>query len=349
MDPTTPNDSVAAAQAQIADLQAQVQALRQAAAATANQAATAAAAVDGRRNHIKVKAPEAFDGSRKDLLPFLTQLDLHLTLRAVDFTTEEEKLLFASTLLRGKAFSWIQPQLARYRLNQAAGIPTTSGPFVSMQAFSNELQLTFGDVDAYATAERELKRLRQTTSATAYSAEFTRITARLDFNDAAMASEYYYGLKDDVKDAITLQGRPKALRDLIKLSIELDNRQFDRQQDKRSQPLRLNTSRPRPMIQPLTRTTLPAGVPMEVDAISTRRPTNPPPVTDSPTRRAPLTSQEKQHRRDHNLCMYCGRSGHSVSGCAMLNQQARVSVSSITTTAAPLSGPTTPVDLNERA
>ena len=32
-------------------------------------------------------------------------------------------------------------------------------------------------------------------------------------------------------------------------------------------------------------------------------------------KRAPLTVEQKKHRRDNNLCMYCGDPEHSVTEC----------------------------------
>lgn len=32
-------------------------------------------------------------------------------------------------------------------------------------------------------------------------------------------------------------------------------------------------------------------------------------------KRGPLTDEQKEHRRDHNLCMYCGDPEHGITEC----------------------------------
>lgn len=266
----------------------------------------------------KVNVPDKFDGTRKKLTEFLTTLDIYLGLRASDFRTESDKLLFSASYLSGRAFDWIQPQLATYQQNLRSGLTTTTGPFVSYDAFVQELKSTFGDIDEVATAERDIKHLRQTTSASVYSAEFMRITSHLNWNNDSLVAIYYSGLKDTIKDYLMVHGRPSLLQDLITLSVQIDNRLFERQREKRSNNI-LN-SRP----QYVPRTAAPAGDPMDIDAVSVKRPTNPSPSSAPGSgQRGPLTDQERQFRRSNNLCLYCGKPGHNVSGCAALKQRPR--------------------------
>ncbi|SAL95628.1 hypothetical protein [Absidia glauca] len=38
-------------------------------------------------------------------------------------------------------------------------------------------------------------------------------------------------------------------------------------------------------------------------------------LTPEPTKRAPLTVEERQRRITHRLCLYCGKPGHIVYNC----------------------------------
>jgi len=58
----------------------------------------------------------------------------------------------------------------------------------------------FGDPDEKATAERQIKSLKQTGSAAIYTSEFFQLASRLNWNDASLMSQYHEGLKEKVKD-----------------------------------------------------------------------------------------------------------------------------------------------------
>jgi hypothetical protein len=60
--------------------------------------------------------------------------------------------------------------------------------------FRNHLNKTFGDVDATRTAERKLRYLWQSTSATAYASKFQQITSYLDWDEDAYVAIFEDGL-----------------------------------------------------------------------------------------------------------------------------------------------------------
>jgi hypothetical protein len=43
---------------------------------------------------------------------------------------------------------------------------------------------------------------------------------------------------------------------------------------------------------------------------------------DASRSRGPLSDDEKAHRREHNLCMWCGKAGHYADSCP-LNKNAK--------------------------
>jgi hypothetical protein len=92
----------------------------------------------------------------------------------------------------------------------------------------------FDNGDEALEADRDIRALRQRTSAAQYRAEFQILAAKLDWNDDALASEFYRGLKDRVREEITLRNdRPSTFKDLSELAIKIDNRIFELQLEKR--------------------------------------------------------------------------------------------------------------------
>jgi deoxyribodipyrimidine photolyase len=58
---------------------------------------------------LKVKAPEPFDGTRSELRYFLTQMQTFINVHQDKLATEADKVMFASTYLKGKAYKWFEP------------------------------------------------------------------------------------------------------------------------------------------------------------------------------------------------------------------------------------------------
>jgi hypothetical protein len=83
-------------------------------------------------------------------------------------------------------------------------------------------------------ADRDLRVLRQRTSAAAYRAEFSILAAKVGWNDDALASQFYRGLKDQVRTEITMHyERPSTLRDMADLAIRIDTCIFEVQLEKK--------------------------------------------------------------------------------------------------------------------
>ena len=87
-------------------------------------------------------------------------------------------------------------------------------------------------LDDFALSEKVFK-LRQLRSAAEYAKTFQRYTAQLNWNDAALMSFYYRGLKEEVKDIICMKARPSNFHEYIAESIEIDNLLYERRLEKR--------------------------------------------------------------------------------------------------------------------
>jgi hypothetical protein len=91
----------------------------------------------------------------------------------------------------------------------------------------------FDNGDEAPKADCDIRVLRQCTPAAQYRAEFQILATKLDWNDDALASEFYRGLKDRVREEITLRNdRLSTFKDLSELAIKIDNRIFELQLEK---------------------------------------------------------------------------------------------------------------------
>ena len=167
----------------------------------------------------KIKDPDTFDGSTKSLNGFLTECELVFELQPSRFGNDRTKINYMISLLRGTPLEAIRPY-----------ITSTIKPsfLLNFDEFILRLKLNYGDPDETGTARRKLKSLRQTTSASAYFAEFQQYIAVLQWVDGDMIVDRAIdGLKPNLKDEIARTGSNfVSLGDLMRFIIPLDNRLF---------------------------------------------------------------------------------------------------------------------------
>ena len=247
----------------------------------------------------QVSSPTHFSGNRAELRNFLSQVRLVIDVQQSRFQTERQKVLYAASFLRDSAYSWFQPFL------EQSPAPDLLDDF---DEFAKKLSAVYGDPDQTATAERDIRTLCQRSSVSAYAVDFQRLAAHLQWNDAALASQFYWGLSDVIKDELAQMDRPRDLSTLMATTIRIDTRQTERRLEQRN---RTQSHRAPPPTQHFTLPSLPTSstpasnyAPMDLDA-----------TTNS--KRAPLTVDERERRRRNNLCMYCGGHGHFAANCSV--------------------------------
>ena len=106
---------------------------------------------------------------------------------------------------------------------------------MKFDGFEDRINRVFGDIDQNRTAERNIQNLKQTGSATSYTAVFQQYTNQTSQNDKALKAQYYKGLKDGVKDKIIRSEAPNNLQGLIKIAIKVNNRNFERALERKGQ------------------------------------------------------------------------------------------------------------------
>jgi hypothetical protein len=279
----------------------------------------------------KIADAPNFDGGRKELLPFLTKCRLKFAGQPSQFKTERSKVLYAGARLTGPAFSWFLPLANNWDTNDPEAPPPTE--LASFKAFADALTVLYGDPNLAATADREIRRLRQLTSVADYSARFEQHRQYLGWNDTAFRDQFYTGLKDETKDEIARSPRPETLDELKKLATRLDSRLQERVLEKRpysqaTSSIRVvptyasksfgGTSAPRAAAESPTKTPSQSFAPstaLKTPATSTDGTV---PMEIGANGAWQLTAAEKQRRRRLHLCDYCGDAKHDVLSCTAI-------------------------------
>ena len=241
---------------------------------------------------VKVSPPEIFDGDRKKARSFLLQLKNIFRAQPGRYSTQDGRVSYAISYLRGTAFDWVIPFLE------------SNHPMLNdFELFEDEFNLVFGDQERLKSVENQLLHLRQGTRPVAtLVSEFRRLSMELGWESPVLFPLFYASLNDDVKDEISKMDRPETIEEYYNLAIRIDQRLFARRKERKPGALKF----PRP--------TFVAQVPVPVDD---------PMVLGSTQVRGPLSDEEKERRRRNNLCLYCGHAGHKVVDCPVKSGKAR--------------------------
>ena len=176
-----------------------------------------------------VREPDPFDGSDPTKLrTFFAQLELVFKARPRTFDTDEKKVTYAVSHLKGITLAWFEPFL----LEPASGNPPL---FLSdYGVFQEELRANFGPYDVVGTAEHDLENLTMSDShrVARYVTQFNRLATQVSWGSEALRYQFYKGLPDRLKDRISEIGKPKDLNKLRELAQSIDIRYWERKAER---------------------------------------------------------------------------------------------------------------------
>jgi Retrotransposon gag protein. len=272
----------------------------------------------------KIPDPPMFKGDRKELLPFLTKCQLKFEGQPSQFANDRAKVLYAGTRLEGTPFSWFQPLIKLWPADTSSELAPAE--IRSWEAFQESLTSIYGDPNLAATADREIRALKQTGSVAEYAAHFESKKQYLTWNDSVFRDQFYLNLDKEIKNNMAAFGKPGTLKLLKELAIRLDTRLEERRLEIRQEQGRATFPQrgpPRSQIPATTAKSTPAPtssatvpttpqtalrvpshtadgtVPMELDAQGVWR----------------LATSEKERRKRLGLCDYCAAPDHAVASC----------------------------------
>ena len=267
---------------------------------------------------IKVNPPSEFNGRRDQIKPFQLQCKLYWELNPDKVIGSRKKTLFALSYFRGKALEWIQPHMEDF-IDHPSGEGAKEGTAVilgSPNRLFAAMKETFDVGNDTLEADRDLRVLRQRTSAAAYRAEFSILAAKVGWNDDALASQFYRGLKDQVRTEITMHHeRPSTLKDMADLAIQIDSRIFEVQLEKKG---RYFQGKPNTKVQrdvPAWKDNYYGLQKMQIDATNGKPGSN-----NNKQNKRPQPKTKGTADKSNVECYGCGKKGHYKNECKARKQ-----------------------------
>ena len=192
---------------------------------TGRDTSTARPTTNDKANSAK---PDFYYGDRNKYDDWKNQVMMYILMERIQ---PDKHPLVACSYLRGEAQQWIRPHLqARLLRNED---PT--GMFVGLQELFEVMNGIYGLSNDNQVAIRNIQLLTQKTSASQYTAKFKEYQDKTGWNDQALCTMYYRGLKDHVKDELVRAkvDSMSGLKNLIQQSIDIDDRLYERSMEKR--------------------------------------------------------------------------------------------------------------------
>jgi len=166
-------------------------------------------------SYSKLRDPEPFEGEKAKFKTFLAQCELKFRTEGNRFDDDEKKTGFASSLLRGVAWNWVETFL-----NQEGGINLT------WEELKTSMKNAFGQVDVEEIAFEKFQKIQQASrTAATYWAEFQRIKADLPYADNVCIAQFRDGLHPEVKRHLVMsEVSATVLIDYATAAIKTDSR-----------------------------------------------------------------------------------------------------------------------------
>lgn len=224
-------------------------------------------------------APEKFDG-KTSCREFLDQLDVHFHVHSEFYQSEEAKINYLLTLLKGSALQWA-----------STIVRNKDAILQNYTSFVSTLSSIFGEPERERNAERHISLIRQgRDTALEFASKFQTIARDVPWNERALIFRFIDGLNEHLKREIVCKDVPSSLQEAIVIAVRLDN---------------LMTVR-----HPQRETEHPS------QHLNQSRTLYPSPDTSVKTSSETLSKEEKhQERAASGSCFYCGKPGHFIDVC----------------------------------
>lgn len=179
----------------------------------------------------KAAKPDIFTGERHKLEDWINQVQTYFKIEGIE--SNKKKALIASSYLRGDAQNWSRPRLSAY-------LEKDEDPeqiFADFRNYLGALRSIYGLSNSQQQAIRVIQHLTQKTSASTYVAKFKEYQTKTGWDDMALKTMFYRGLKDGVKDEMMRKGSWTDgninLGGLQEAAIKIDDILYERAMEKR--------------------------------------------------------------------------------------------------------------------
>jgi hypothetical protein len=246
---------------------------------------------------IKLNKPMEYTGDRNTTKVFIAQNELIFTSQPYEFQSDQTKILYLASFLRGNAFHWY------FNTNNRGQIPGDYKQFIEL--FTHY----FGQQNEEMEATQRIQNLYQTSSVSKYNQAFNKLSILIDYNENALITLYRKGLKDKVKDLLLACDRPKSILNLQDKCLEIDDRIMEDQHFKNTQnPTQFNkhksnTNWNHKITSPIAKEDRYQA--MEIDNVQVPRILH---YSKKNPKFGPLSQEDKDLRKKKGLCIYCGSS-----------------------------------------
>ncbi|RFU33171.1 hypothetical protein B7463_g3204, partial [Scytalidium lignicola] len=183
---------------------------------------------------VKIAMLDLFHGDRRKLKAYLTQTGTYLVLNRDILKEDVQRVLWASTYLRGVAKTWFQPFKDEwFSTNGETKKQEVIDIITNWTNYTTKLKWLYGDVDEKRNAERQLAHLRQTKSPSEYTMLYHQYTVSVNWGEEVHLHQYKLGLKDSIREEMYQRPAVTTLNTLIDLSIKIRNEQYKMILDKK--------------------------------------------------------------------------------------------------------------------
>ena len=150
---------------------------------------------------------------------------------AFNLISKNQKTLFASTYLRGRAQHWFKSKVRSY-LDDEKDI--NDKIFTRFSNFKIAIRRIFGVFNEEQFVERIIQHLKQHEFAFDYAARFQEYANIIDWDESTLQTMYRRGLKKQVKDEFMRDERAyETFDELIEIFIDLDDKLYERVMEKK--------------------------------------------------------------------------------------------------------------------
>jgi len=251
----------------------------------------------GNTKEPRIKEPSTFHGERDQLRAWLAQLSVYFKGVGWEFHYNNDKIVYALSLLRGDRLKWATPYIERRQ----------DVTWSSVDDFKNELQGQFGEIDEQGAASAKLMRMAQgSKGATEYWNEHRLITSQMGMDDATLTYHLMKGFKTELQDAWGMDGSDSQDPQFVANWASKKETKMAAIKHMRHGTTSKETTASSGTLRNQNGTVRPQndnqGDPMELDAMRRRPGFN-------------IAAKEYQRRMRSNLCLKCAKPGQRAAAC----------------------------------